>query len=552
MVVSLCIALPLLHPELMRSCATQEHPGPGLRGVLNDGRRRFFDPHRLLVKDPFVITELEFKSLAAQGYNRIPLMLEAFADLETPLSLYLKLANAKDGGKFSFLLESVVGGERFGRYSFIGLPARTLLRSSGFGLEALTEVVTDGQVVETSRVNPLDFISDYQKRFKVALRPGLPRFCGGLAGYFGYDAVRYIEKKLESTCPPDTLGCPDILLLQCEELAVIDNLSGKLYLIVYADPARPEAYASAKKRLRELKEQLKYSVSAPVVKPSQGYPAEREFAKADYIAAVERAKRLIEGGDFMQVQVGQRIRKRYTESPLSLYRALRSLNPSPYMYYYHFGDFHVVGASPEILVRQEQVAEGQKITIRPLAGTRPRASSPEADKAAEQELINDPKERAEHVMLIDLARNDIGRIAKTGTVKVTEAFAVERYSHVMHIVSNVEGILNDGMTNMDVLKATFPAGTLTGAPKVHAMELIDQLEPTKRGLYGGACGYLSYAGDMDVAIAIRTGIIKDGMLYVQAAAGVVADSVPELEWKETEAKARALLRASELVEEGLE
>ena len=254
----------------------------------------------------------------------------------------------------------------------------------------------------------------------------------------------------------------------------------------------------------------------------------------------------------MQVQVGQRIKKRYTESPLSLYRALRSLNPSPYMYYYHFGDFHVVGASPEILVRQEQVEAGQKITIRPLAGTRPRASSLEADKAAEIELINDPKERAEHVMLIDLARNDIGRIAQTGTVKVTEAFAVERYSHVMHIVSNVEGILNDGMTSMDVLRATFPAGTLTGAPKVHAMELIDQLEPNKRGLYGGACGYLSYAGDMDVAIAIRTGIIKDGMLYVQAAAGVVADSVPELEWKETEAKARALLRASELVEEGLE
>ena len=528
-----------------------------------------------------MITELEFKSLASQGYNRIPLMLEAFADLETPLSLYLKLAYSMDGGKYSFLLESVVGGERFGRYSFIGLPARTLVRASGFGADVLTEVVTDGKVVETSQQNPLDFISDYQKRFKVALRPGLPRFCGGLAGYFGYDAVRYIEKKLEASCPPDSLGCPDILLLQCEELAVIDNLSGKLYLIVYADPSQPEAYANAKKRLRGLKEQLKYSVSAPIVKPSQGFPAERDFAKADYIAAVERAKKLIEAGEFMQVQVGQRIKKRYTESPLSLYRALRSLNPSPYMYYYHFGDFHVVGASPEILVRQERVTSErsagppqagaapsvgrvvheatsaeplsfQKVTIRPLAGTRPRASSPEADLAVEQELVNDPKERAEHVMLIDLARNDIGRIAKTGTVKVTEAFAVERYSHVMHIVSNVEGTLLDGMSGMDVLKATFPAGTLSGAPKVHAMEIIDQLEPTKRGLYGGACGYLSYSGDMDVAITIRTGIIKDQVLYVQAAAGVVADSVPELEWKETEAKARALLRASELVEEGLE
>ena len=318
------------------------------------------------------------------------------------------------------------------------------------------------------------------------------------------------------------------------------------------------------------------------MRPTQSYPAEREFAKADYIAAVQRAKGLIAQGDFMQVQVGQRIKKRFTESPLSLYRALRSLNPSPYMYYYHFGDFHVVGASPEILVRQESmparspISRGslppagalaprggvsarsgddlaeQKITIRPLAGTRPRGATAEQDKAAELELVSDPKERAEHVMLIDLARNDIGRIAKIGSVKVTEAFCVERYSHVMHIVSNVEGTLIDGMTNMDVLKATFPAGTLTGAPKVHAMELIDQLEPSKRGLYGGACGYLSYAGDMDVAIAIRTGIVKDQTLYVQAAAGVVADSVPEMEWRETEAKARALLRASELVEEGLE
>ncbi|QHE74966.1 anthranilate synthase component I [Hydrogenophaga sp. PBL-H3] len=499
-----------------------------------------------------MITELEFKSLAQQGYNRIPLMAEAFADLETPLSLYLKLAHGRGDGKHSFLLESVVGGERFGRYSFIGLPARTLLRATGFGAEAKTEVVRDGVVVETNHGNPLDFIAAYQQRFKVALRPGLPRFCGGLAGYFGYDAVRHIEKKLEKSCPPDTLGCPDILLLQCEELAVIDNLSGKLYLIVYADPAQPEAYANGKKRLRELREALKYSVSAPVVKPSQGYPAERDFAKADYLKAVDRAKELIAAGDFMQVQVGQRIKKRYTESPLSLYRALRSLNPSPYMYYYHFGDFHVVGASPEILVRQENTAEGTKVTIRPLAGTRPRGATPEQDKATETELITDPKERAEHVMLIDLARNDIGRIAKIGTVKVTEAFAVERYSHVMHIVSNVEGMLVDGMTSMDVLKATFPAGTLTGAPKVHAMELIDQLEPTKRGIYGGACGYLSYAGDMDVAIAIRTGIIKDQTLYVQAAAGVVADSVPEMEWRETEHKARALLRAAELVEEGLE
>src|SRR5574343_1373941 len=499
-----------------------------------------------------VMTESEFLALAQQGYNRIPLMAQAFADLETPLSLYLKPAPPPGGGRPSFLLESVVGGERFGRYSFIGLPARTLVRARGFGDAAVTEVVTDEQVVETSRLNPLDFIAQYQARFKVALQPGLPRFCGGLAGYFGYDTVRHIEKKLAHSCPPDTLGCPDILLLQCEELAVIDNLSGKLYLIVYADPAQPQAYAQAQARVSEMRGLLHTPVQAPPVKPSPAHEVGREFAKDDYIAAVERANELIAAVDFMHVQFGQRLHKRYTESPLSLYRALRSLNPSPYMYYYHFGDFHVVGASPEILVRQEQTPQGQKVTIRPLAGTRPRGATPELDRAAEEELIHDPKERAEHVMLIDLARNDIGRIAKIGSVKVTEAFVVERYSHVMHIVSNVEGLLKDGMSAMDVLRATFPAGTLTGAPKVHAMELIDQLEPSKRGVYGGACGYLSYAGDMDVAIAIRTGIIKDGTLYVQAAAGVVADSVPELEWRETEHKARAVLRASELVEEGLE
>jgi anthranilate synthase component 1 len=503
------------------------------------------------------MTETEFKTLAQQGYNRIPLVAQAFADLETPLSLYLKLAHVQNHGKHSFLLESVVGGERFGRYSFIGLPARTLLRASGFGEAAKTEVVTDGVVVETVAGNPLDFVAAYQKRFKVALLDGMPRFCGGLAGYFGYDTVRHIEKKLANSCPPDDLGMPDILLLQTEELAVIDNLSGKLSIIVYADPAQPDAYPLAQARLAELKLRLKAPAQAPSIAPCASHPAERSFAKDDYLAAVLRAKDLIAAGDFMQVQVGQRIHKKFTASPLSLYRALRSLNPSPYMYYYNLGDAHVVGASPEILVRQESTPEGQKVTIRPLAGTRPRGATPEADKAAEVELINDPKERAEHVMLIDLARNDIGRIAKIGSVKVTEAFVVERYSHVMHIVSNVEGLLLDGadgqpLTSMDVLKATFPAGTLTGAPKVHAMELIDQLEPTKRGLYGGACGYLSFAGDMDVAIAIRTGIIKNDTLYVQAAAGVVADSVPELEWKETEHKARALLRASELVEEGLE
>ncbi|ODU11043.1 MAG: anthranilate synthase component I [Rubrivivax sp. SCN 71-131] len=490
-----------------------------------------------------MITELEFKSLAAQGYNRIALIAEAFADLETPLSLYLKLAGGKAG---SFLLESVVGGERFGRYSFIGLPARTWLRASGFA----TEVLTDGRVVERHEGNPLDFVAAYQARFKPALRPGLPRFCGGLAGYFGYDAVRYIEPRLARTWKDGGIEVPDLLLLQTEEVAVIDNLSGRLYLIVWADPAQPEAWFKAKRRLAELVDKLRYSVSAPAVKRGPSYAVEREFDKAGYLRAVERAKEYIAAGDMMQVQIGQRLKKRYTESPLTLYRALRSLNPSPYMYFYDLGDFQIVGASPEILVRHEHTPAGDKVTIRPLAGTRPRGATPESDKALEEELRADPKERAEHLMLIDLARNDIGRIAKTGSVKVTEAFAIERYSHVMHIVSNVEGLLQEGIRNLDVLRATFPAGTLSGAPKIRAMELIDELEPVKRGIYGGACGYLSFAGDMDLAIAIRTGIVKNQTLYVQAAAGVVADSVPEMEWRETEAKARALIRAAELVEEG--
>ena len=495
------------------------------------------------------MTELEFKSLAAEGYNRIPLLAEAFADLETPLSLYLKLAQTQNGGKNTFLLESVVGGERFGRYSFIGLPASTLIRSIG----KRVEVVKNGEVIETSDKNPLDFIEAFQSRYKVALSPGMPRFCGGLAGYFGYDAVRHIEHKLADSAPKDDLQLPDIQLLLTEELAVIDNLSGKLYLIVYADTTQPEAYGRARQRLRDLRAMLRRAVDAPVTSASVRTEAVRDFYKTDYLAAVAKAKEYIMAGDLMQVQIGQRIRKPYVDSPLSLYRALRSLNPSPYMYFYNFGDMHIVGSSPEILVRNEALREGgKKVTIRPLAGTRPRGATPEQDAKLATELLADPKEIAEHVMLIDLARNDIGRIAEIGSVRVTDKFIIEKYSHVQHIVSNVEGMLKPGMSNLDVLRATFPAGTLSGAPKVRAMEIIDELEPVKRGIYGGACGYLSFGGEMDLAIAIRTGVIKDGMLYAQAAAGIVADSVPEMEWQETENKARAVLRAAEQVQDGLD
>ena len=495
------------------------------------------------------MTELEFKSLAAEGYNRIPLLAEAFADLETPLTLYLKLAQTQNAGKNTFLLESVVGGERFGRYSFIGLPATTLLRSYGNRIE----VVEHGKIIEKHNGNPLDFIAEFQARYKVALTPGLPRFCGGLAGYFGYDAVRYIEPRLANSAPKDDLQLPDIQLLLTEELAVIDNLSGKLYLIVYANTQQPEAYTKARQRLKDLRTMLRRAVDAPVTSSSVRTEAIRDFDKADYLAAVLKAKELIMAGDLMQVQIGQRIRKPYVDSPLSLYRALRSLNPSPYMYFYNFGDMQIVGSSPEILVRNESVKDGgKKVTIRPLAGTRPRGSTAEHDIQLATELLADPKEIAEHVMLIDLARNDIGRIAEIGSVKVTDKFVIEKYSHVQHIVSNVEGTLKPNMSNLDVLRATFPAGTLSGAPKVRAMEIIDTLEPVKRGIYGGACGYLSFGGEMDLAIAIRTGVIKDGMLYAQAAAGIVADSVPEMEWQETENKARAVLRAAEQVQDGLD
>ncbi|TAL88912.1 MAG: anthranilate synthase component I [Candidimonas sp.] len=503
------------------------------------------------------MTEIEFQALAALGYNRIPLIAETYADLDTPLAIYLKLAHAgPEGGRNSCLLESVVGGERFGRYSFIGLPAKTVISASG----THTKVLHQGEVVETHEGDPLDFIERYQKRFKVAIRPGMPRFSGGLAGYFGYDTVRHMEPRLGPATKPFPAGqeggTPDIMLLHIDELVIVDNLAGHTYLIVYADPHQPESYALAKRRLKELREKLRTPVVIPYAYASMQTNIRRDFKKDDYIAAVRKAKEYIAAGDLMQVQIGQVIAKPFRDSPLSLYRSLRSLNPSPYMYYWDFDSFHVVGSSPEILVRQEIVNQEDRkqceVTIRPLAGTRKRGATPEEDALLAQELLADPKERAEHVMLIDLARNDVGRIAQTGSVKVTDTMAIERYSHVMHLVSNVSGTLHEGMSNMDVLRATFPAGTLTGAPKVRAMEIIDELEPVRRGIYGGAAGYLSYGGEMDVAIAIRTGIIKDGMLYVQAAAGIVADSDPEKEWLETEAKARAVLRAAEQVQFGLD
>lgn len=483
----------------------------------------------------------EFNALSAQGYNRIPLVLETFADLDTPLSLYLKLANQP----YSYLLESVQGGERFGRYSIIGLPAKTRIVARGRKVEV---IVQDTVIESADNINPLDFVKDYQSRFKTPPYQGLPRFTGGLAGYFGYETVRYIEKRLADTVKPDAIDTPDVLLMVSEELAVVDNLSGKLYFIVYADPSQANAFDNAKQRLNDLLKMLRKSVTIPTSVAMAKTPASSEFGEANFKAAVKRAQQYILDGDIMQVVLSQRMSQAFSAPPLSLYRALRSLNPSPYMFYYDMGDHHVVGASPEILVRLEKGT----VTARPIAGTRPRGKTREQDIALSVELLADPKERAEHVQLMDLGRNDVGRVAVTGSVKVTDNMMIERYSHVMHIVSNVEGKLKPGMDAIDVIKATFPAGTVSGAPKVRAMEIIDELEPSKRGIYAGAVGYLGFNGDMDVAIAIRTGVIKNNRLYVQAGAGIVADSVPQCEWEETQNKARAVLRAAELVQEGLD
>ncbi|BCK86421.1 anthranilate synthase component 1 [Sideroxyarcus emersonii] len=486
------------------------------------------------------VTEQEFNALARQGYNRIPLVAETFADLDTPLSLYLKLANRP----FSYLLESVQGGERFGRYSFIGLPADTRITVRG---RQVTLTTPAGETTQEA-ADPLAYIEEYRTRFKVAPLSGLPRFTGGLAGYFGYDTVRYIEHKLAGTQKPDVLGTPDILLMLTEQLAVIDNLSGKLTFIVYADPAHADAYRTALQRLDELQRALRQPVQIPDAPQMRRYEAKSEFGEAAFKAAVERSKQYIFDGDIMQVVLSQRMSQHFPASPLSLYRALRSINPSPYMFYYDMGDHHVVGSSPEILAR----LEGDTVTVRPIAGTRPRGKTPQKDTELAQELLADPKELAEHLMLIDLGRNDIGRVAQNGTVRLTDKMVIERYSHVMHIVSNVEAKLKQGLGAMDVLKATFPAGTVSGAAKVRAMEIIDELEPSKRGIYAGAVGYLAFNGDMDVAIALRTAVVKDDTLYVQAGAGIVADSVPDSEWMETQNKARAVLRAAEMVLDGLD
>jgi len=488
------------------------------------------------------VTELEFQSLASRGYTRIPVIAEARADLYTPLALYAQLAS----GPYSYLLESVVGGERFGRYSFIGLPCAERLEARGRTVWRMQKNARGADVCIERRdaTDPYEYVRGWLHGHRAAPLPAALRFGGGLVGYFGYDTVRHVEPKALGPAKPDPLDTPDMVLLVSDELAVVDNVLGTLYLVVYADPREREAWQAAQERLQQLRRRLSSPLPSAMLAPYPGVPApvERSFSEAGFLAAARRAKDYIAAGDVMQVQVSQRSSRDFEAPPLELYRALRGVNPSPYMFYFDFGDHHVVGASPEILARKA----GDTVTLRPIAGTRPRGRNPAEDAAIAAELLDDPKERAEHVMLMDLGRNDAGRIAAAGSVKVSEQMVVERYSHVMHIVSNVEARIRPGLGAIDVLKASFPAGTVTGAPKVRAMQIIDELEPLKRGIYSGAVGWLGFNGDMDVAIAIRTAVLKGRKLHVQAAAGIVADSDPASEWLETQHKARAVLRAAEL------
>ena len=483
----------------------------------------------------------QFAQLAAEGYNRIPVVYEALADLDTPLSTYLKLA----AGPYSYLLESAHGGEKWGRYSIIGLPCRTVIKVTAHRVT----VETDGEIEESLETSdPLAFVEAFAQRYRVPELPDLPRFYGGLVGYFGYDCVRYVEKRLAEGAPPDPLNTPDILLMVSEDLVVFDNLKGRMQIISLVDPAVPDIYQRTLNRLQDRSRALA-NAAPPIPESSTNQPVlesdfQSEFGEGPFKQAVEKIREYIRAGDVMQVVLAQRMSIPFNADPITLYRALRSLNPSPYMYFMDLRDFQIVSSSPEILARLE---DGQIIN-RPLAGTRRRGHTPEEDKALEEELLADPKELAEHLMLIDLGRNDVGRVSETGSVEVTEQFVIERYSHVMHISSNVVGRLKPGKTAMDVLRATLPVGTLSGAPKIRAMEIIDQLEPVKRGIYGGAVGYLAWNGNMDTAIAIRTAVIKDGVLYIEAGGGVVADSIPRLEWKESMNKGRAIFTAAAMAE----
>ena len=491
-----------------------------------------------------MISKNDFNKLVKKGYNRIPLMCEVLADLDTPLSTYTKICNFP----YSYLFESVEGGEKWGRYSIIGLPAKKIISVTGEKIK----ITENSKLIDEYNTNdPLKEIEKIQQSYKVAQIEGMPRFSGGLVGYFGYETIRYIEPKLNKNNKEDPIGSPDILLMVSDEVVVFDNLSGKLFIIVHADPKKNDAYSNALQRLDDISGMLRDNQNNKSQSDNSRDVDENDFVSGftqkNYEKAVDTIKNYIVNGDAMQVVLSQRLSIPFQSKPINLYRALRSLNPSPYMYFLDLEDFQIVGSSPEILVRLED----NIVTVRPIAGTRPRGETKSEDLALEKDLLGDPKELAEHLMLIDLGRNDLGRVADMGSVNLTDKMIIERYSHVMHIVSNVTGELKKGMNAMDVLRSTFPAGTVSGAPKIRAMEIIDELEPVKRGVYSGAVGYISWNGNMDTAIAIRTAVIKDKTLHIQAGAGIVADSIPKNEWDETMNKGRAIFQAVSLAEKGL-
>lgn len=482
----------------------------------------------------------EFDQLKLSSYTHVPIYAEVFADLDTPLSVYKKLAN----NDYSYIFESVEGGEKWGRYSIIGLHCDTIIKAYGNRIQ-----LCERNHVESFVSNePLKWLSHYLNKFNVYDEQSPPAFTGGLVGYFGYESIQYIEPRLRDNLKHDELKTPDILLMLSKEIIVFDNLSGKVFIVVLADTKEENSYDNAKTRLNELQKQLHVGTEYNITSSSQDtlykLDIKMHFPEQEFKDSIDKIKDYIIDGDVMQVVLSQRMSADFYADPIDLYRSLRSINPSPYMYYLDLKDHQVVGSSPEILVRLED----NEVTVRPIAGTRPRGKNEKEDLIFESELINDPKELAEHLMLIDLGRNDTGKICKTGTVKLTSKMAIERYSHVMHIVSNVTGEIQPGLDAIDVFKSTFPAGTVSGAPKIRAMEIINELEPVKRGVYSGAVGYLSWNGNMDTAIAIRTAVIKDNKLYIQAGAGIVHDSIADNEWIETLNKANALVHAAETTE----
>lgn len=492
----------------------------------------------------------EFKKLAKRG-NLIPIYQELLADLETPVSAFMKI----DRGKYSYLLESVVGQEKIARYSFLGSNPSLIIKSKGRKIEIIRKNAKSFKKDSFKTCgDPLDEIKKIISQYRFVDVKGLPRFCGGLVGYIGYDSVRFFEKIPDKN--PDDLNLADLIFVLTDTILIFDHIARKIKIVsnVHLESKQnsnadlDEIYDRSVRKIealaRQLRKPLKASPKRKKIKPLR---VQSNMSKGNFKKAVTKIKKYIRAGDIIQAVISQRFKVEIKMPSFDLYRALRTVNPSPYMYYLKFGDLKLIGASPEVMVR----CESNIVEVRPIAGTRKRGANEQADIALSKNLRQDPKELAEHIMLLDLGRNDLGRVCRYGSVKVCELMNIEKYSHVMHIVSDVEGVLKRGKSVFDVIRATFPAGTVTGAPKIRAMEIIDELENVRRGPYAGCVGYFSFSGNLDTCITIRTIVLKGNTAYVQAGAGIVADSIPEKEYKETQNKAQALIKAITLAQEGM-